>query len=185
MVPHSDVLDNIDIARLYLASHVRLDQGGEPFADILNELSPSEVARYRRTLQLRRYEDLAPKDAVAARQTLLEIVDLATEQLQTNMEVLRQIAELDAASASERASWDDSVEGLQNRSVERRAQIWPGRDNRQRHVHSRAPAAHDAATLETSGSLADLRQREHLEVTGQPSIIGRALDIRSGLATMD
>jgi hypothetical protein len=114
----SDVLDNIDIARLYLASRVLLDQGGEPFADILNELSPSEAARYRRTLQLRRYEDLAPKDAVAARQSLLEIVDLATEQLQKNMEVLCQIAELDARSAADRASWDDSVEGERLRRYE-------------------------------------------------------------------
>ena len=61
-----DVLDNIDVARLYLASHVLLDQGGEPFTDIINELSPAEASRYRQTLQLRRYEDLAPKDAVAA-----------------------------------------------------------------------------------------------------------------------
>jgi hypothetical protein len=114
----SDVLDNIDVARLYLASHVLLDQGGEPFADVINELLPAEVSRYRQTLQLRRYEDLAPKDAVAARQALLEIVELATEQLQKNMEVLSQIAELDAASAADCASWDDSVEGERLRRYE-------------------------------------------------------------------
>jgi hypothetical protein len=114
----SDVLDNIDVARLYLASHVLLDQGGEPFADIINELLPAEASRYRRTLQSRRYEDLAPKDAVAARQALVEIVVLATEQLEKNMEVLCQIAELDAASAAERASWDDSVEGERLRRYE-------------------------------------------------------------------
>ncbi len=114
----SDVLDNIDVARLYLASHVLLDQGGEPFADIMNELLPTEASRYRQTLQSRRYEDLAPKDAVAARQALVEIVDLATEQLQQNMEVLCQIAELDATSAAERASWNDSVEGERLRRYE-------------------------------------------------------------------
>jgi hypothetical protein len=121
----SDPLDNIDVARLYLASHVLLDQGGEPFADIMNELLPTEASRYRQTLQSRRYEDLAPKDAVAARQALVEIVDLATEQLQKNMEVLCQIAALDAASAAERASWDDSVEGERLRRYEATcSRIW-------------------------------------------------------------
>ena len=67
---------------------------------------------------MRRYDVLAPKDAAAARQALLEIVDLATEQLQMKMEVLCQIAELDAASAADRASWDDSDEGERLRRYE-------------------------------------------------------------------
>ena len=113
-----DVLDNIDVARLYLASHVLLNQGGEPFQDIIDELSPAEAPSYRQSLQSRRYNALAPKDAAAARQELLEIVDLATEQLQMKMEVLSQIAELDAASAADRASWDDSPEGERLRRYE-------------------------------------------------------------------
>ena len=106
-----DVLDNIDVARLYLASHVLLNQGGEPFQDIIDEQSPAEAPIFRRSLQSRRYVVLAPKDAATARQALLEIVDLATEQLQMKKEVLSQIAELDAASAADRASWDDSSRG--------------------------------------------------------------------------
>jgi hypothetical protein len=113
-----DVRDNIDVARLYLASHVLLNQGGEPFQDIIDELSPAEAPSYRQSLQLRRYEGLAPKDAAAARQALMEIVDLATEQLQMKMEVLSQIAELDAASAADRASWDDSPEAERLRRYE-------------------------------------------------------------------
>ena len=113
-----DVLDNIDVARLYLASHVLLNQGGEPFQDIIDELSPAEAPSFRQSLQSRRYNALAPKDAAAARQALLEIVDLATEQLQMKMEVLSQIAELDAASAADRASWDDSPEGERLRRYE-------------------------------------------------------------------
>ena len=113
-----DVLDNIDVARLYLASHVLLNQGGEPFQDIIDELSPAEAPSFRQTLRLRRYEALAPQDAAAARQALMEIVDLATEQLQMKMEVLSQIAELDAASAGDRASWDDTPEGERLRRYE-------------------------------------------------------------------
>ena len=113
-----DVLDNIDVARLYLASHVLLNQGGEPFQDIIDELSTAEAPSFRQSLQSRRYHDLAPKDAAAARQELSEIVDLATEQSQMKMEVLSQIAELDAASAADRASWDDSREGERLRRYE-------------------------------------------------------------------
>ena len=112
------MLDNIDVARLYLASHVLLNQKGEPFQDIIDELSPAEVPSFRQSLQSRRYNALAPKDAAAARQELLEIVDLATEQLQMKMEVLSQIAELDAASAGDRASWDDTPEGERLRRYE-------------------------------------------------------------------
>ncbi len=113
-----DVRDNIDVARMYLASHVLLNQGGEPFQDIMNELLPAEASRYRQSLQMRQYDVLAPKDAAAARLALLQIVDLATEQLQMKLEVLSQIAELDAASAADRASWDDSVEGERLRRYE-------------------------------------------------------------------
>jgi hypothetical protein len=114
----TDVLDNIDIARLYLASHVLLNQGGEPFQDVIDELSQVEAPSFRQSLQSRRYEVLAPKDTAAARQVLMEIVDLATEQLQMKMEVLSQIAELDAASAADRASWDDSPEAERLRRYE-------------------------------------------------------------------
>jgi hypothetical protein len=113
-----DVLDNIDVARLYLASHALLNQGGEPFQDIIDELSLAEAPSFRQSLQSRRYELLAPKDAAAARQALMEIVDLATEQLQMKMDKLSQIAELDAASAADRASWDDSPEGERLRRYE-------------------------------------------------------------------
>ena len=113
-----DVLDNIDVARLYLASHVLLNQGGELFQEIVDELPPAEAQSFRRSLQSRRYEVIAPNDVAAARQELLEIVDLATEPLQKKLEVLSQIAALDARSAAECASWDDSPEGERLRRYE-------------------------------------------------------------------
>jgi hypothetical protein len=113
-----DVFNNIDIARLYLAAHVLLNQGGEPFQEVINELSFCDAPSYRQSLQLRRYDVLAPKDAAAARQALLEIADLATEQLQAKMDMLCRIAELDAASAADRASWDDTPEGERLRRYE-------------------------------------------------------------------
>jgi hypothetical protein len=54
---------------------------------------------------------LAPQDAAAARQWLLDLVDRTTEQLRQKVEVLRELAELDAAYTADRLSWDDTDEG--------------------------------------------------------------------------
>jgi hypothetical protein len=106
-----DALDSLDVARVYLASNVLLNQGGDPFQEILNELSPDEAPVYASYMQQRRYDALAPQDAAAARQWLLELVDRTTEQLRQKAEVLRELAELDAAYAADRLSWDDTDEG--------------------------------------------------------------------------
>ena len=42
-----DALDSRDVARMYLASHVLLNEEGEPFQEILNELSPDEAPTLR------------------------------------------------------------------------------------------------------------------------------------------
>ena len=73
-----DAYDYPDVARIYLASHVLLNEEGQPFQEILNELTPEERPRYEHYLQMREYDRLAPKDAAAARLMLLEIVDRAT-----------------------------------------------------------------------------------------------------------
>jgi hypothetical protein len=106
-----DALDTLDVARVYLASHVLLNQGGDPFQEILNELSPDEAPVYASYMQQRRYDALAPQDAAGARQWLLELVDRTTERLRQRAEVLRELAELDAAYAADRLSWDDTPEG--------------------------------------------------------------------------
>ena len=113
-----DALDSIEVAWVYLASHVLLNQEGDPFQEILNELSADEAPVYASYLQQRRYDALAPKDAAAARQVLLDIVDRATERLREKAEVLRELAELDAAYAADRLSWDDTPEGERLRRYE-------------------------------------------------------------------
>jgi hypothetical protein len=93
-------------------------QEGNPFQEILNELSDNEVPSYVSYLKQRHYGALAPKDAAAARQMLLEIVDRATARLQEKAERFRQLAELDAVSAADRLSWDDTAEGERLRRYE-------------------------------------------------------------------
>jgi hypothetical protein len=113
-----DAIDSIEVARVYLAGHTLLNQAGDPFQEIMNELSPDEAAVYARFLQLRRYDALAPKDADGARQMLLDLVDRATERLRQKALVLRELAELDAAEAANRLSWDDTAEGERLRRYE-------------------------------------------------------------------
>jgi hypothetical protein len=113
-----DAIDCLDVARVYLASHVRLNQEGDPFQEIMNELAPDEALVYANFLRQRRYEALAPKDAATARQMLLDLVDRTTERLLQKADVFRELAELDAAYTADRLSWDDTAEGERLRRYE-------------------------------------------------------------------
>jgi hypothetical protein len=113
-----DAFDSPDVARVYLASFVLSNQKGNPFQEILNDLSEDEVPTYESYLKQRQYGALAPKDVAAARQMLLEIVDRATARLQEKAERFRRLAELDAVSAADRLSWDDTAEGERLRRYE-------------------------------------------------------------------
>jgi hypothetical protein len=106
-----DACDSRDVARIYLASHVLLNEEGQPFQEILNELTPEERPRYEHYLQMRGYDRLAPKDAAAARLMLREIVDRATEELEASACVFRELEEINLQYASHRLSWDDTPEG--------------------------------------------------------------------------
>ena len=79
-----DALDSTDVARVYLASHVLLNEGGPAYQEILNELSPDEVPTFERYWKLRNYPRLAPQDAAAARAMLREVVDRAITELKVN-----------------------------------------------------------------------------------------------------
>ena len=107
-----------DVARIYLASHVLLNEEGQPFQEILNELTPEERPRYEHYLQMRGYDRLAPKDAAAARLMLLEIVDRATEELEDKAGVFRELEEINLQYAGHRLSWDDTPEGERLRRYE-------------------------------------------------------------------
>jgi hypothetical protein len=106
-----DAYDYSDVARIYLASHVLLNEEGQPFQEILNELTPEERPRYEHYLQMRGYDRLAPKDAAAARLMLLEIVDRATAELADKAGVFRELEEINLRFAGHRLSWDDTPEG--------------------------------------------------------------------------
>ena len=120
-----DALDHEDVARVYLASHVLLmKQDGEPFQEIINELSPEEAVVYRESLCLRQYDLLKPKDPAAAREVLVEIVNRAVERVRSKADVLDELAELNAPFTAGRLSWDDTAEG--ERSAPLRSDVRSG-----------------------------------------------------------
>jgi hypothetical protein len=103
---------------VYLASHVLLKQDVEPFQEIFNELSAEEATVYRELLRLRQYDSLVPKDAAAAREMLLDIVNRATARVQEKADLLGELAELNAPYAANHLSWDDTAEGERLRRYE-------------------------------------------------------------------
>jgi hypothetical protein len=113
-----DAYDSPVVAQVYLACHVLLNQGGQPFQEILNELAPDERPIYERYLSQRGYESRAPRDAAAARQVLLAIVEKATVELEDKAGVFRELADFDASTAGARLSWDDTPEGERLRRYE-------------------------------------------------------------------
>jgi hypothetical protein len=104
-----DAIDYMEAAQVYLACHVLSDDGGEPFQEILNELSADEAPIIERYWKRRKY--LTPADASAARELLLQIIDGAVFGLEAKADALREIAEIDAEHAVDRLRWDDTPEG--------------------------------------------------------------------------
>jgi hypothetical protein len=113
-----DALDSEDVAMVYLASHMLLNQEGQPFQEILNELPPNEAPQYEKYLKARNYDARGPEDAAAAREMLLQIIEKATEVLEEKADVFHERDEIDAGSASDRLSWDDTEEGERLRRYE-------------------------------------------------------------------
>jgi hypothetical protein len=106
-----DVIDYMEAAQIYLACHVLADDGGEPFQEILNELSADERPIFERYWKRRKYAELAPADASAAREMLLMLIDRAVLHLEAKADALRRIAEVDAEHAVDRLRWDDTPDG--------------------------------------------------------------------------
>jgi hypothetical protein len=114
----TDARDEIDVAHIYLASHVLRNQQGNPFQEILNELPPEKAPDYAEDLKTREYESRGPKDAAAAKAMLLDIVDRTMELLEERAEVLRDRAERRAVYALGCLAWDDTPEGDRLRRYE-------------------------------------------------------------------
>ena len=109
--------DVADVATIFQAAFVLDDRREHAFAELRSELFDDEMIAYKDRLTGRRLESFG-KDETRARQALLEIVDRATEVINARLDLHRQRADLDAALAADRVSFDDSPEGDRLRRYE-------------------------------------------------------------------
>ena len=85
-----DAVDDLDVARIFLACFVIRGSTGDPFLEILHELYTREEVIFRSQLAARKLAMFLPKDASEAREVLQEIVARAKAGLTARLEVLRE-----------------------------------------------------------------------------------------------
>jgi hypothetical protein len=115
----TDAHDEPEVAQIYIATHVLAGNSGDPFQEILDELSPEQSLLYTGFLRERDYVSRLPS-AAAAKQMLLDIIDRHIEPLQHRADGLDEIADRLAPYAADRLSWDDTPEGERLRRYEMR-----------------------------------------------------------------
>ena len=113
-----DAIDDLDVARIFLATYVIRGETGEPFHEIIQELFVREEAVFRLQVVSRKLTMFMPKDAAAARAVLSEIVADAKARLTAELEMhLKRDNEIKALAA-DRLAFDDSLPGEQLRRYE-------------------------------------------------------------------
>ena len=106
-----DAVDDLDVARIFLACFVIRGSTGDPFLEILHELYTREEVIFRSQLAARKLTMFLPEDAAEAREMLQEIVARAKAGLTTRVEALRERDNKINALAADRLAFDDSAPG--------------------------------------------------------------------------
>jgi hypothetical protein len=113
-----DVLDDEDVALIYLASH-RLEPAHADWAwEILTEMNEKGKTQFRSDVASRGLEALKPATATEARSALLAVVARQTERLTAKAETHRERERAKAARLADLLSFDDSIEGERLRRFE-------------------------------------------------------------------
>jgi hypothetical protein len=113
-----DVLDDEDVALVYLASH-RLKPAHADWAwEILTEMNDKSKTQFRSDVASRGLEALKPATATEARSALLALVARQTERLTAKAETHRERERAKAARLADLLSFDDSIEGERLRRFE-------------------------------------------------------------------
>jgi hypothetical protein len=106
-----DAVDDLDVARIFVACFVIRDKTGEPFQEIIYELFTREEAVFRQQVAARKLTVFMPKDAAEARAVLAEIVAHARGRLTAQLEVHLRRDSQTKALATDRLAFDDSLPG--------------------------------------------------------------------------
>jgi hypothetical protein len=106
-----DAVDDLDVARIFLACFVIRGSTGEPFLEIMHELYTREEVVFRSQLAARQLTMFLPKDAAEAREMLAEIVASAKDRLTARLGVLLERDNKIKALAADRLAFDDTAPG--------------------------------------------------------------------------
>jgi hypothetical protein len=118
-----DAVDDLDVARIFLACFVLRGSTGEPFLEIIYELYTREEVMFRNQLAARQLTMFMPKDAAEARGVLADIVARAKAQLTERLGVLLERDNKIKALSAARLAFDESAPG----EVLRRYEMTSGR----------------------------------------------------------
>ena len=103
-----DAVDDLDVARIFLACFVIRGSTGDPFLEIIYELYTREEVMFRNQLAARQLTMFMPKDAAEARGVLAEIVARAKARLTDRLGVLLERDNKIKALAADRLAFDES-----------------------------------------------------------------------------
>jgi hypothetical protein len=113
-----EAADDREVLRLFVACQTMEGRSDLNFPEINNELYAYQRKYYAERLAGRDIETLRPNDAAAALEILLDIVDRARARIEVKAEAHRRRAEVDAALAVDRLSFDDTAPGERLRRYE-------------------------------------------------------------------
>ena len=114
-----DALDSTDVARVYLASHVLLNEEGPAYQDVLNELSADEVPTFERAIgSCGITRSSHPRMPRRRGQCCGRSWIVPPPRLKANSQSGVELAELEALSDASDLSWDDTPEGERLRRYE-------------------------------------------------------------------
>jgi hypothetical protein len=113
-----DAIDNSDVALVFLASFVLKGDKGQWYSEIATEMTDSDLRKFRQNAANRQLELLKPNNASRGRESLLGIIERATERLTSKAEAHRERTAVKGALAADILAFDDSPEGERLRRYE-------------------------------------------------------------------
>jgi hypothetical protein len=113
-----EAADDRDVLLVFVACQTMEGRPDKFIPEIWHELQEYEKEPYGHRLAGRGIEGLRPKDAAAAREILLGIIDRATAQITVKADAHHRRAEVDDALAADCLSFDDSPVGERLRQYE-------------------------------------------------------------------
>ena len=136
-----DVIDERDVALVYMASFVLKPDRESWWWEIAMELSKKDTMRFRKCAAVRELDSLQPENASKAREVLLGIIERATARVTVKADAHRERALAMAALVPDILAFDDSKEGEYLRRQELATGRGIARSLDTLYKHRRAPAA--------------------------------------------